>query len=103
MEFSEDKRYQVKGYEGVAFRFDSYPKRWVWDEVLDVDEDGNEISYCADSGEWIEDLESPMVYMVMVGDDYRHLIDKDDISELDELAYCAECGQIGCTQDGRER
>lgn len=41
--------------------------------------------------------------MVMVGDDARHSVDPDDVTALDEDAYCHECGQVGCTHDGRER
>ena len=43
------------------------------------------------------------VVVVMIGDDKEHLVDPEDISPLDEDAYCHECGQIGCTHDGRDR
>ncbi len=43
------------------------------------------------------------VVVVMVGDDYRHTVDPDELVALDELAYCASCGQIGCSHDGRDR
>lgn len=48
-------------------------------------------------------VQGDMVRAVMVGDDREHLVDPDDLIELDEDAYCAECGQIGCTHDGRDR
>ena len=43
------------------------------------------------------------VLAVMVGDDHRHSVDPEDMSPIDELDYCAECGQIGCCHDGRDR
>lgn len=39
----------------------------------------------------------------MVGDDRDFTFDPDDLTPLDEDDYCAECGQVGCTADGRER
>lgn len=39
----------------------------------------------------------------MIGDDRLYVFDVDDLAPLDELAYCAECGQIGCAHDGRDR
>lgn len=53
--------------------------------------------------EWtgIEEEHPTMVRMVMVGDDRVFEIDKDDLTELDESEYCSECGQVGCTADGR--
>ena len=41
------------------------------------------------------------VIMVMVGDDERHRVDRDDIEPIADEDYCHECGQIGCTHDGR--
>ena len=43
------------------------------------------------------------VVCVMIGDDRRHSVEPDDLIALDDLAYCAECGQVGCGHDGRER
>lgn len=40
---------------------------------------------------------------VMVGDDRPFLYAPADLTEIGELEYCAECGQIGCRHDGRER
>lgn len=36
------------------------------------------------------------VIAVMVGDDRRHIVDKSDLTEIDEEDYCSDCGQIGC-------
>ena len=53
--------------------------------------------------EWtgIEEPSGSHVRAVMVGDDRVHEVDKDDLVLLDEDAYCSECGQVGCTADGR--
>lgn len=47
--------------------------------------------------------ETGRVVAVMVGDDARHTFDPADLEPLGELDYCAECGQVGCTHDGRDR
>jgi hypothetical protein len=41
--------------------------------------------------------------MVMVGDDRKFPTDPDDVIAIGEMDYCAECGQIGCQHDGRDR
>lgn len=43
------------------------------------------------------------VTVVMVGDDSPHTVDRDQLTLIGEDDYCAECGQIGCTADGRAR
>jgi len=48
-------------------------------------------------------IRSGRVVCVMVGDDRRFTFDPTEVTPLDDLDYCAECGQIGCTHDGRER
>jgi len=51
----------------------------------------------------IEEPHETLVRAVMVGDDRVFEVDRDDLCLLGELDYCAECGQVGCTHDGRER
>jgi hypothetical protein len=83
-----DARYTVAGYSaGIAF--------YVLGPVMERDEDY----------EWtgIETPHETLVRAVMVGDDRVHEVDADDLEPIDELDYCAECGQVGCTADGRER
>lgn len=51
--------------------------------------------------EWAGDCDCPpehegCVIGVMVGDDYRHHIDPDDLTLISEDDYCGGCGQIGC-------
>ena len=43
------------------------------------------------------------VLMVMIGDDRTFPTDPEDVTLLPELDYCAQCGQVGCSHDGRER
>ena len=43
------------------------------------------------------------VVCVMVGDDKRFAFDPTEVHPLADLDYCAECGQIGCEHDGRDR
>jgi hypothetical protein len=78
--------YTVTGYGGVAFRV------FGWETEPDEDT------------EWtgIEERTGRVV-CVMVGDDRRFAFDPEDVTAIDDLAYCAECGQIGCTHDGRDR
>ncbi len=81
-------RFAVGTYPGVAFYFKEAQLEWrqEYDDELNV---------------YDMSQESGMVYMIMVGDDYRHLIDPMDIELVAD--YCRECGQIGCTHDGVDR
>ena len=82
----DDKHYMVKGWTGVAF----YVLGWQTEPDEDTEWSGME-------------NRTGQLLAVMVGDDYRHVVDPDDLTELDELDYCGECGQIGCTHDGKDR
>ena len=97
-------RYSVAGYGGIA----SYLTGWAQDEIqaapLLVCEDPD----CEHDSDtcWIEDdpelVDSDtLVRAVMVGDDREHLIPVEDLTVIAEDDYCSECGQIGCTADGR--
>lgn len=78
--------YTVRGWRGVAF----YVLGWETEPDGDTEWSGYE-------------TRTGNVLVVMIGDDRRHSVDPSDLTPLDELAYCAECGQIGCAHDGRER
>lgn len=57
-----------------------------------------------DDTEWSgQETRTGRLIVCMVGDDALHSVDPEDVSELAEDAYCHECGQVGCTHDGRER
>ena len=87
-QYETEPAYTVNGWsKGIAFRLRG--------PVMERDEDF----------EWtgIENPSENMVEVVMIGDDAIHVVDKDDLQLLDELAYCSECGQVGCGHDGRER
>lgn len=49
---------------------------------------------------WTYPLKGTVV-AVAVGDDTRHTFAAEDLTPIPEDAYCSECGQIGCTADGR--
>lgn len=78
--------YRHPDYPGVAWRIDG--------PETEPDEDTEWSGYDAETGR---------VRCHMVGDDRTFAFDPTELVPLDEDAYCAECGQIGCTADGRER
>ena len=78
--------YTVRGYRGVAF----YVLGWE----TEPDED-TEWSGC--------ESRTGRVLAVMVGDDYRHRVDPEDLTPLAREEFCGVCGQIGCSHDGYDR
>ena len=78
--------YQVRGYAGIAWRVHGLEL-----ETFETD-DGDP--------DW---RETGRLVCVMVGDDSRFAFDPEDVTALDEDAFCHVCGQVGCTHDGRER
>jgi hypothetical protein len=88
-EIDFDAHYSVDGMPGVAW----YLVGYVTDVTYEWDDDNEcevEVEY-----------NTSMVEAVMVGDNRKHEIDVDDLTKLDEDDYCHQCGQIGCTHDGR--
>lgn len=83
----ETGRFAVAGYGGIAFYSLGYAfldsPDYEWTGVREVDHEN--------------------VRMVMVGDDREHIIPVEDLTPLEDEDYCGQCGQIGCTHDGRER
>jgi hypothetical protein len=100
MKLNEDDRYECSEWPGVAVRFDGLDQRF--ERYVSVDDETGE-EFESWDGEWVDDPDSPFVFVVMVGDDKRHRVRRDELRRLDELDYCAECGQVGCTHDGRSR
>ena len=94
--------FRVKRWPGVAVRIYGYPQVWEPCMAILEDEDGEEFEEDTGEGEWVNDMDGD-VLVVMVGDDKRHRVSIEDLIPLDELDYCAECGQIGCGHDGRDR
>lgn len=72
-------RYTVRGWRDVAF--------WVDGWETEPDEDTEWSGYEERTGRLL---------VVMVGDDKRHAVDPDDLTQLKEREYCHSCGQIGC-------
>jgi len=78
-ELTDDGRYSVEQYGGIAFYF--------YGRETEADEDT----------EWTGiEQETGRALLVMVGDDRRFSIDPADIRPLSEDAFCSSCGQIGC-------
>jgi len=90
----DDVVYRVRGFRGVACRVYG----WQAEPDVEVDDETG-----ADYWDGESMRSTGMVVVVMVGDDYRHIVDPEDCEPLPEDDYCAVCGQIGCTHDGRER
>jgi hypothetical protein len=79
--------YTAQGWsDGIAWRAYAYES--------EPDEDSEWTGYEQPTGR---------VLAHMVGDDRAFTFDPDDLEPLDDLDYCAECGQVGCQHDGRER
>ena len=71
--------YAVRQYPGVAF----YVLGWETEPDEDTEWSGYEVR-------------TGNVLAVMIGDDYRHSVDPEDITPLEESDFCHSCGQIGC-------
>jgi hypothetical protein len=82
-----DARYKVAGYGGVAF----WLKGWLTSP--EFDDDGITTGEVTVHDDFVE--------AVMVGDDRPIMVDVDDLTVINDDDYCHECGQIGCTADGR--
>ncbi len=78
-------RYRVDGWEGIAF--DVVGCQMVDDE--DTDWTG-------------EQVPTGMLLVVMVGDDKQHAVEPYEVHPITDESYCHECGQLGCTADGRD-
>jgi hypothetical protein len=96
-----DATYAVAGYRGVAFRalgWDTEPGECEG-HPADWDDPMGETVYCDGSCE-PDPASTGMLRMRMVGDDHVFPIDPDDLTALDDDAYCDCCGQIGCGWGG---
>lgn len=96
-----DAAYKVKRSMGVAYRLLGWAAKRVPVMCFVNDEEGNEVEVESNEFEDVPDFDN--VIAIMVGDDRRHTIDKDDLIKIDEDDFCHVCGQIGCCHDGRER
>lgn len=71
--------YQTAIYPGISF----YVLGWETEPDEDTEWTGME-------------NRTGRVLAVMVGDDYRHSLDPDDLQPLANDQFCRDCGQIGC-------
>lgn len=92
-------RFRVRGCSGIAFYLLGWAVKFEPVICFVEDKDGNEVEI----GEFESVPDFGNVVAVMVGDDRRHVVEVDDLQELDEKEFCHVCGQIGCTHDGLER
>jgi len=77
--------YRVAGWSaGVAF----YVLGWETEPDEDTEWSGYEVR-------------TGRLVVCMVGDDALQSEDPDDVTALADDAFCSECGQVGCTRDGR--
>lgn len=101
-EIDFDARYAVEGYRGVAFWLKGHATKTVPVTFADIDDDGEAYEFHV-HGEYEEEADPDWVIAVMVGDDREHLVEVADLTVLGDLDYCASCGQVGCSHDGRDR
>ncbi len=104
--------YRVDGYGGVAWRIIGYAMHTSEPE-WECFEHGHSLGSTVPSecDETCEDTYSEPepepdhdhVRAVMVGDDRVFTFGRDEVTAIDDDSYCAECGQIGCAADGRDR
>jgi len=88
-----DAHYKI-GPVAVSWRLLGWHAEWVPIMCYCTDDDGNE--YETESGEFEQEADCSKVVAVMVGDDRKHIVDRDDIELIPEDSFCRSCGQIGC-------
>jgi hypothetical protein len=74
--------YRVDGYKGIAF----YVLGWETESDEDTEWSGYEVR-------------TGRVLAVMVGDNYRHSVDRDELIPLNSEDFCHSCGQLGCSHN----
>jgi hypothetical protein len=90
----DDATYTHPAFRGVALRVwePVYEEHEVWYDTGHIDPDSGE-----PFGWWqVEERQTGQVYVVMVGDDYKHIVDPHDLTVIGDDDYCSGCGQIGC-------
>lgn len=89
-----DGRFSVCGWDGIAFYIHDYASNEVPVIGYTLDDLGNQVE--CETGEFETETDYSKVVVVMVGDDRKHTVDVDDLTELVDGSYCHTCGQIGC-------
>jgi hypothetical protein len=76
----EDRAYKVKGHRGFAWH------ALGWQTIPN------------EETEWSGyEVRTGRVVCAMVGDDMHFAFEPEDVTPLDDDAYCPSCGQIGCS------
>ncbi len=119
--FDFEPAYKAYGYGGIAWRVTGYATEWTeetWEYLGDEDDpdagcddyyartgyhypDENPGNYAYGEPEEVENRSQVVAHMI--GDDRDFTFDVEDMEPIDDLDYCASCGQIGCQHDGRDR
>ena len=94
----------MAGYRGIAFYLTGWAQEYIPEDYVNECENPGTDCECdpeLNPGCWIysepEEVDSEsQVIAIMVGDDRRHIVDIDDLTEIGETDYCRECGQTGC-------
>ena len=92
-------RYSVYQYPGVAFYITGPTKEWTeesWEIICEEDDCDHESDMCYIYNEPEEIDSEYRVDAIMVGDDRIFHVFTDDLTLIDDEAYCRDCGQIGC-------
>ena len=90
MEIDFEANYSVKGFRGIAFYLLGYELETTAGNCY-IDEEGYEVE---EEPETVENRDN--VRAVMVGDDKIHIVAVEDLTKIEEDAFCHTCGQIGC-------
>lgn len=96
--------YRLPSYGGVAFRFIRYGQTTqpVSFFVFDDEDDDAPVEVTVPIEIEYETVDNPDISVVcMVGDDRYFYVPTEDLTPIPDGAYCASCGQIGCTHDAR--
>lgn len=90
-----DAHYTVSGWgRGIAWYLLGWAVRFEPVMCYTTDDDGNEIE--VESGEFDPVPDTDTVVAVMVGDNRRFEIAREDLNILPEDGFCRSCGQVGC-------
>lgn len=98
----KEGRFKIDGYDGVAFYIYQWTQKAVpvSSHIEIAGEEDYTNSYAVeeviDEWEWVDDPDSEMMEVCMVGDDHVHTVDISEMTLIDDDEYCSNCGQIGC-------
>lgn len=92
----DNGRFKVVGWEGIAFYIHGWPQKAVPLSSYYAETDDGDVIEEIDEWEYVDDPDSGLIEVVMVGDDKVHTVDVSEITLISDDEYCSGCGQIGC-------